>query len=131
MTPREYLVETGLPVVMTEGEKKPLALERIAWEVAGDAEDWPAFLPVGLSGVNSWKGKVGQTPAENRGTVDVYGTVPDIDLITWRSRRVTILFDANAATNDSVAWARYRLARELQDRGACVLISELPQEDGK
>jgi hypothetical protein len=127
-TPREYLHDVSLPAVLTEGEKKTLALERIAWEMTSDAAERPLFLPIGLPGVYAWKGKVGKEPAANGGTVDVHGPIADLDLVQWTGRRVTILFDANAATNPNVAWARYWLARELKGRGAAVLIANIPAE---
>ena len=58
------------------------------------------------------------------------GPIPDLDLIAWQNRRVTILFDVDAATNLKVQAARRELAQELTRRGAEVWIAELPPAPG-
>ena len=118
------LADTKLPCVIMEGEKKTLALYRLASEGA----DKLRFMPIGLSGVWNWKGTIGKTTAPNGSRVDVKGVIPDFDLIQWKGRDVTILFDANVQSNQSVWFARQGLARELAKRGANVLYAELPKE---
>src|SRR5262249_31842539 len=49
-----WLADVSLPVVITEGEFKTLALWRLAHHALGDAEEKPRFLPVGLSGAWNW-----------------------------------------------------------------------------
>ena len=56
----EMLAEVLLPVAITEGEKKTLALSRLAWHDLGDAEEKPRWLAVGLSGAWNWRGVVGK-----------------------------------------------------------------------
>jgi hypothetical protein len=52
------LRETALPIVLTEGEFKTLAL----WRVANHGSpNRPRFLPVGVSGVYTWRGTIGKT----------------------------------------------------------------------
>ena len=60
----------------------------------------------------------------------VKGPIPDLDWLAWDGRRVTLLFDANGATNTSVNLARLSLAAELKRRGAVVFIADLPESDG-
>jgi hypothetical protein len=49
-----------------------------------------------------------------------------LDRIEWASRIVYILFDADVNTNRSVESARWRLANELELRGAKVFYINLP-----
>jgi len=116
------LADSKLPCVITEGEKKTLALYRLSLEGATVKR----FLPIGLSGVWNWKGSVGKTTSANGRRVDVKGVIPDFDLFKWEGRSVLILFDSNVNTNESVWFARQGLARELTKRGANVLYAELP-----
>ncbi len=124
----EHLADTGLPVVITEGEKKTLALYRLAHEKA--EESAPRFLGVGLSGVWNWRGTVGKTQDATGARRDVKGVIPDFDHITWQGRIVHIAFDANVATNDGVRAARRGLAKELAKRGAQVRFVNLPELPG-
>jgi hypothetical protein len=121
-TPFEWLADSTLPVVITEGEKKALSLWALAYHGLGDAGDMPRFLPIGLPGVWNWYGTVGKTSGPDGDRRDVKGVIPDFDRIEWRGRRVTIVFDVNVSTNESVAAARAKLAEELTSRGAKVFV---------
>lgn len=123
-TDPSLLKDASLPVAITEGAKKALALEHLR-EVSNFN-----ILPVALIGVWNWKGNVGKTTASNGERVDVKGVIPDLDEITWENRTTYIVFDANASTNSSVEMARQRLSEELAGRGADVRIVEVPVEDG-
>jgi hypothetical protein len=113
-----WLDDTSIPVVITEGEFKTLALLRLARHQLSDAAELPRFLPVGLGGVWNWKGKVGKTEDASGTRVDDKGPIADLSLITWKSRPVVIVFDADLERNDSVGAARALLTRELKSRGA-------------
>jgi predicted P-loop ATPase len=119
------LSDIGVPVIVTEGEKKTLALWRMATET-GNGTGKPAFLPVGLAGVWSWRGTIGKRETATGEKVPEKGPIADLDLISWQDRRVIILFDADAATNPKVQAARRGLAQELTRLGAEVWIAELP-----
>jgi predicted P-loop ATPase len=123
------LGDAALPVIITEGEKKCLSLWRAALE-SSNGTGKPAFLPVGLPGVWNWRGTVGvrMTPLGER--VPQKGVTPDFDRIAWTGRKVTILFDVNVVTNESVRAARRELARELARRGAEVWLADLPPAGG-
>jgi putative DNA primase/helicase len=125
-TPAEWLGDTSIPVALTEGEKKTLALCRFAWHDS----DSPRFMPVGLSGVWGWRGVIGKADGPNGGRCDVKGAIPDLNRINWAKRRVLIVFDVNVRTDDSVAAARVMLSKELAARGAEVSWVELPQVAG-
>jgi uncharacterized protein (DUF927 family) len=120
----DVLHDVALPIVITEGEKKTLALSRLAWL---DVTTGPRFLPIGIPGVWNWRGKIGKTTNETGNRCDVVGPIADLDRISWENRRVTIVFDANVKTNPSVANARRQLAKELGRRGASVRLVNLPQ----
>jgi P4 family phage/plasmid primase-like protien len=123
-----WLQDASVPVVITEGEKKTLALWRVAWHDNSGAK--PRFLPVGLSGVWNWRGTVGKQTGPNGDREDVKGPIPDLARIEWRQRRVFLLFDTNVTSNPSVRAARKLLGVELRGRGAEVLFVDLPDVAG-
>jgi hypothetical protein len=130
MTSADWLADTLIPIGITEGEKKTLALWELAWHGLSDSASVPRFLPIGLAGVWNWRGKVGKTESETGQRQDVKGVVPDFDLIKWKGRVVHIVFDTNVQTNESVQAARRGLAAELTRRGAIVRLVDLPATDG-
>lgn len=130
MTDPRWLADTNLPVCITEGEKKTLALWQLSWDGPPDTALIPRFLPVGLAGVWNWRGKVGKAESDTGKRQDVKGVVPDFDLIKWKGRGVYIIFDTNVHTNESVQAARRGLAAELKRRGAAVSLVELPEAAG-
>jgi P4 family phage/plasmid primase-like protien len=115
------------PVIVTEGEFKTLAL----WRLANHDSTAPRFLPIGLGGVWNWRGTVGKTTGPNGDRRDVKGVIPDLDIVTWESRRVIIAFDADAEKNEQVEVARSLLARELRTRGAEVAFITWDIAQGK
>jgi putative DNA primase/helicase len=96
------------PLIISEGEKKALAL----WQAG--------FKVVGLSGVWNWcqKGEGYKKLKESR-------PIPDLDRVAW-CRPVTIIFDSDGHNNPMVRLAAFRLARELAKREAEVAILFLP-----
>jgi predicted P-loop ATPase len=128
-TSPEIVRDIAVPIVVTEGEKKCLALWRASLETTNGSAK-PPFLPLALSGVWSWRGTTGIAIAANGERVPQKGVLPDFDSIPWNGRKVIVLFDANAATNPSVQAARREFARELTRRGAVVWIADLPPTDG-
>ncbi len=114
--PVDLLMARDMPMIITEGEFKTLALWRLAHHnLEGDK---PRLLPVGLGGVWNWRGTVGKTTGPRGDRRDVKGPIPDLDRIAWEGRRVIIAFDADAEKNASVQAAKSQLARELRIRGA-------------
>jgi hypothetical protein len=130
MTDAAWLADISLPICITEGEKKTLALWEMAWRGLSDSASAPRFLPIGLAGVWNWRGKIGKTESETGQRQDVKGVIPDFDLIKWKGRVVYIVFDTNVHTNESVQAARRGLAAELTRRGAVVRLVDLPETDG-
>jgi predicted P-loop ATPase len=125
---KDVLSDTALPIILTEGEFKTLALWRLAiWE----SEHRPRFLPVGISGVFNWRGTIGKTSGPDGERLDVKGPIPDLDRIAWEGRRVIVAFDADASSKEQVRYARAELARHLRGRGAHVGFLEWSAGQGK
>ena len=110
----EQLQDVTLPIVITEGEKKSLAL----WRLAQHETDALRFVPVALAGVWNWLGTIGKTGGPNGERLDVKGPIADLGRIPCQNRRVFIVFDVNVHTNDSVNWARKGISRDYSRRAA-------------
>ncbi len=113
-----WLSDPQLPLVITEGEFKTMALARAARH--GQQITKPRFLAAGVSGVWNWRGTVGKTIDAQGHRVDVKGAIPDLQHIRWEDRQVLILFDADLEDNESVRIARFMLTKELRLRAAQV-----------
>ncbi|MBM3739851.1 MAG: DUF3854 domain-containing protein [Acidobacteria bacterium] len=124
---QDVVKDVSIPVIVTEGEFKTLAL----WRLANHESTAPRFMPFGLAGVWNWRGTVGKTTGPNGGRRDVKGVIPDIDLVSWEGRRVIIAFDADADKNEQVEIARNLLGRELRLRGAQVAFITWDVTQGK
>ena len=121
------LSASAVPIIITEGEFKTIALERLAnWEPAARR-----FLPIGLAGVWNWRGTIGKVPNEKGVRVDDKGVIPDLERIAWQGRRVIIAFDSDGVTNPKVSAAKYHLSQELRHRGAEVGLLEWEPSKGK
>jgi hypothetical protein len=93
------LRDVTIPVVVTEGEFKTLALWRLANH--GSAGK-PRFLPLGLSGAYNWRGTVGKSVGPDGSRIDAKGAIRDLDWVAWQGRNVVIAYDADAVTKDLV-----------------------------
>jgi hypothetical protein len=122
----QQLADIRIPVVMTEGEKKCLAL----WRLANHGVSTPRFIPVGITGVWNWRGRVGTTINEKGERVPVKGPIPDLGWIAWNQRTAYILFDVNLHTDGSVKHAKNGLARHLASCKAKPAVIELPPDCG-
>src|SRR5690242_11964880 len=122
------LHDMTIPVVVTEGEFKTVAL----WRLANHGSPArPRFLPLGVSGVYNWRGTIGKTVGPDGSRLDVKGTIPDLEWIVWPARRVIIAYDADAVVKDLVRIARSELAAHLRGRGAIVGFLEWDVAKGK
>ncbi len=122
----EQLNDPTIPIVMAEGEKKAIAL----WRLANHQAERPRFIPIGIAGVWNWRGINGKDFGPNGERIDTKGPISDLNRIDWRGRQVFILFDTNVHTNESVRVARRGLARELAGREAEVSFVDLPEDCG-
>lgn len=98
------------PILITEGEKKALALGCRLGARAG---------AVGIGGVWNWTG------GKDR---DRRILIEDFNQIDLRGRRVYIVFDSDADTNHQVLVAERELARAITEKGGNVRIAVLPPE---
>jgi P4 family phage/plasmid primase-like protien len=113
-----WLADRQLPLVITEGEFKTIALALAAQH--GRQSGTPRFLASGLSGVWNWRGTVAKTFDAEGHRIDVKGPIPDLERIVWDDRRVLILFDTDLEDNEQVRIARFMLTKELRSRAAQV-----------
>jgi len=115
------LNDPELPIIVTAGEFKTLAL----WRLANHASpDRPRFLPLGVSGVYNWRGTIGKTVGPDGRRLDVKGAIRDLDWIAWDGRHVVIAYDADLVNKELVRIARAELAAHL--RTLVGKIGELP-----
>lgn len=119
----EWLKDKDIPLIITEGEFKTLALWRLANHKLPESSK-PRFLPIGLGGVWNWRGTVEKTVNEKGERVPVKGPIPDLDRINWKGRKVCIAFDSDARHNDKVLFARRSLGKELHSRSALIGLLE-------
>ena len=117
-----------IPIVITEGEFKTLALTRLSWFERGESAELPAFLPMGLSGVWNWRSRTTKANDADGARISVISVIADFSRIEYRDRAVTILFDADIATKPDVAAARRELTHELETRGAIVSHFRFPRK---
>ncbi len=122
----DLISDASIPIVIVEGEKKALAIWRLAHH---DTEEL-RFIPVALGGAWNWRGTIGKAGGPKGERLDVKGPIADLNRIEWNHRKVFIIFDSNAHTNESVKWARKGIANELTKRGAEVQLINLPEDCG-
>src|ERR1700691_477430 len=125
-TSPELLNDIRVPIAITEGAKKTLALHRLARHQLVDG-GLPRFLPVGLSGVWSFRGKIGRVPGPDGSTRDEKGLIADLRRLSWSDRRVYIVFDSNTHTNSKVAAARGQLKMEMLKFGRKIFWAHPPK----
>lgn len=126
-TPVEVLSDSTLPIVITEGAKKVLALERLSRFELPDTAEAPRFLAIGLMGVYNFNTTIGKEINDDGTKSPVKGFLPDLERFNLNGRRVTICYDSDAEHNFKIAAARVKLGHELQARGAEVYFSKIPQ----
>ncbi len=104
--------DSSQPVLITEGEKKALALTQ-----AG-------FPAIGLPGVHMFA---------DPGSRQAAGSKPLHPMLrrwTWRGREVHVCFDSDRTTKEGVALACERLSAALTREGAAVRVVEVPRLPG-
>jgi KaiC/GvpD/RAD55 family RecA-like ATPase len=98
------LSDASIPLHLTEGEFKSLKAIQ---------EGIPCLA---LPGVWSWKTRLHGKAFP----------IADLDRVTWKRRKVIIVFDSDLADKPTVAWAEHALVIELRTRGAEVYLLRLP-----
>jgi len=122
------LKDVELPIIIADGEFKTLALWRLAHY--GSSQE-PRFLPLGVSGVYSWRGTIGEMVGPDGSRLDVTGPIKDLDWISWDRRRVIVAFGTGPADQKLARIARAELAAHLRGRGALVGLLEWDPARGK
>jgi hypothetical protein len=130
----EWLKDKSIRVVIVEGEKKALAMNRIAFENMVDGK--PAFIAIGLRGVWGWRThSTGKREGPNGERQSIPGPLNDFDFLEWEGREVTVLFDSNIHSpkqqqmHGGVLDARRGLTSHLHYvLGATVLFAEMTKE---
>jgi len=122
----ELLDDLHVPIVITEGAKKTIALHRLSWHGVESASELPRFLAVGLGGVWSFRGTIGKVNGPDGSRRDEKGLIPDLRRLALKGRTVYIVFDSNVRTNARVGAARRELTAELTRLGAEVFWVNLP-----
>lgn len=126
-TTQAQLDDPSLPLIITEGEWKALALYRLSKHEVKQ----PRWLAIGLGGVDSWIGKDGKTLQPDGSSRDSTGIIPDMRRIRWADRKVIIAYDADLHRKPAVKGARRRLAGEIRAAGGIVSFLEWEERDGK
>lgn len=121
------LQDVKLPVIITEGEFKALAL----WRLALYETTTPRFLPTSVAGVWNFWGTIGKTTGPRGERWDVKGVIPDMERLALKGRPVIIVYDADSTENEKVLAARRKLSSVLIERGAVVGCLEWPISEGK
>jgi uncharacterized protein (DUF927 family) len=121
-TDPKILQDPSIPAIITEGEKKALALARFY----ADREE--VRLIIGLPGVWNWRGTVGKETNANGKRQDVKGVIADLNRIVWPDRETELCFDVNVKSKPEVAAARRELAKELTNRSCTVRMVDLPDD---
>jgi DNA polymerase I-like protein with 3'-5' exonuclease and polymerase domains len=101
------LQNAEVPLLITEGEKKA---------AKADQEGFPT---IGLVGVYGWQKK-----RENKDSPREL--IPDLEGVAWQGRTVLLVYDSDAATKRTVAFAEWHLAVVLTAKGATVRVVRLP-----
>lgn len=116
-----WLADPGMPLVITEGEFKAIALMRLARHNFLDPSkplEIPRWLVCGLPGVNNYHSKIGRELQPDGSWKDVTGWHPDLEHVRLDERVALVVFDADVEVKDQVWWAQLGLTRDLRARGA-------------
>lgn len=105
--------DPAAPTLLTEGEKKALALAQHT-----------GFPVIGLTGV--WAFALKRERDENGKATGDRKLLPELEALSWHGRKVFIVFDSDARHNPEVRRAETALADELAKRGAIVRVIRLP-----
>lgn len=125
-TDEALLANPAVPIVVTEGEFKALALTRLARHGLRPGEP-PRFVPIAVSGVWNWLTRdAAATP--DGGVADTSAPIVDLARVTFQERRFVIAFDSDAAQKPGVAAAQKRLGDHLRQQSARVSFFPWPDD---
>lgn len=99
------LGDASIPLAVTEGEKKALKLTQ------------EGTLALGTGGLWNWYAQ-GEP-------------IPDLDRVTWTGRLITMIPDSDVWPRPDLQQPVYAFGKELEGRGATVLIAVIPHGEQK
>ena len=102
----EAIQTSGAMLLLTEGEKKSLAIAQCG------------YAAIGLTGVWNWQEARKTGPGGKK--VGPRVLIPDLAAIDWKGRQVLILFDTDETRKPAVNQAAAELAQVLSEYGADV-----------
>lgn len=111
---RSALRGVGIPLLITEGEKKAACADQYG------------FPCIGLGGVWNWQAKSEEDAHGNR--VGPRELIPDLLSVQWTGRKVFIVFDSDTAEKIQIQWAEWHLSEVLRKAGADVHVVRLPSK---
>lgn len=111
----DWKKNNSLPIVLTEGEFKAIAIDMVANSLANIK-----IVPCALGGVSSWRSaKLG------------WDLLPELEEIKWAGRQVYLAFDMDQGTNPQVSLALNKLFNKLSSKGARCLVLMWDPAEGK
>jgi hypothetical protein len=125
VSPVSAYFPAGVHAMLAEPDPCDLLITEGGPKAAATAQH--GFACVSISGVENFTYRAKDKQGNKAGPSQL---IPDLARIAWRGRRVYIVFDSDAVTNENVRRAEWRLADELASRGATVRIVRLPQGPG-
>lgn len=106
---KSLLNDVNTPLILTEGEKRALCAVQ------------HGFACIAVAGIYAW------LEGEGKGELsDAQRIIPDFDKISWRKRRVYLVYDSDITPDHKGYAAFQRLARVLEGVGAIARVLTLP-----
>jgi hypothetical protein len=124
-TPSALPGDIRVPVIITDGEERTIALSRLASHAENGVGEPIRFLPIGLRDAWGWHAKV-----IGDGNRLIKGPIADLDRLTWLRRRVYVAVGRGGLADPIDVAGRDALSNELRRRGADVFWVDVPPEAG-
>ena len=113
--PPTWKTDTRLPLMITEGEFKAIAVDYLV-----NRNRVPGVVPLAVGGVFSWQSK--------KFGIEL---IEELKEIRWQGRTVLLAFDMDQESNAMVALALNRLVNVLGGKGAVIRVLQWPGAQGK
>lgn len=107
--------DVSIPIYITEGERKAAKAAEMGYHC------------IGLGGVWNWTSKT----KDDSSDYEHSQPIKDFQLISWKGRKVFIVFDSDSQFNSNIQSAIRKLRNTLVDLGADPFRIDLPHEVGK
>jgi hypothetical protein len=117
---RKWMSDASVTAVFVEAYTSALAIDALCERAQRQ------FCAIATGGCWNWRGQTGIAVSEDGTRVPEKGPLSDLNHIEFLGRKVIICFDSNAKTSRNVKAAQRAFIRELVERGANVLIANIP-----